>query len=65
MSVTGSCFGQNWERSLRHYETAFCSPLALMVLEKILKDLAMFLSFWPKIDFRSNIMTIFGKCDHS
>jgi hypothetical protein len=35
---------------LRDYETGFCSPLALTVLEKIFEDLAMFFGFRPKFD---------------
>jgi hypothetical protein len=38
------------------YETGFCSPLALTVLEKkIFKDLAMFFSFWPKCDLEMKV----------
>jgi hypothetical protein len=41
---------------LREYETAFCSPLAHMVLQKkILKDLAMFLGFWPMFDLKIKV----------
>jgi hypothetical protein len=37
-------------RLLRDYETGFCSPLALRVLEKkILKDLAIFFVFEIKV----------------
>jgi hypothetical protein len=40
---------------VRDYKTAFCSPLALTVLKKIFKDLAMFLGFWPKFHFKMNV----------
>jgi hypothetical protein len=41
---------------LMDYETGFCSPLALMVLEKqIFKDLAMFFGFWPKCDLEMKV----------
>jgi hypothetical protein len=33
------------KRPLRDYKTGFCSPVALMVLEKIFKDFAFFPSF--------------------
>jgi hypothetical protein len=41
ISVTGSCLEQTWERPLIGFKTV-CSPVALMVLEKIFKDLAVF-----------------------
>jgi hypothetical protein len=41
---------------LTHYETGFCSPLALTVMEKkIFKDLAMFFGFWPKCDLQMKV----------
>jgi hypothetical protein len=41
---------------LRDFETSFCSPLALTVLEKkIFKDLAMFFGFWPKCDLEMKV----------
>jgi hypothetical protein len=39
---------------LRDYKTAFCSPLAHMVLQKkICKGLAMILDFWPMFDLKT------------
>jgi hypothetical protein len=41
---------------LRDYETGFCLPLALTVLEKkIFKYLAMFFGFWPKCDLEIKV----------
>jgi hypothetical protein len=41
---------------LRDYKIAFCSPLALMVLEKkIFKVLAIFLGFWHKFDLEIKV----------
>jgi hypothetical protein len=41
---------------LRDYETGFCSPIALRVLEKkIFKDLAIFLGFLPKFDLEMKV----------
>jgi hypothetical protein len=40
----------------RDYETGFCSPLALAVLEKkIFKDVAMFFGFQPKFDLEMKV----------
>jgi hypothetical protein len=54
--------GKNWSQEdsskklekepLKDYETACCSPLAHMVLQKIFKDLAIFLGFWPMFDLK-------------
>jgi hypothetical protein len=41
---------------LRDYETGFCSPLALTVLEKKnFKDLTMFFGIWPKFDLEMKV----------
>jgi hypothetical protein len=41
---------------LRDYETGFCLPLALTVLEKkIFKDLAMFFKFRPKFELEMKV----------
>jgi hypothetical protein len=40
---------------LRDYETGFCSPLALTVLEKIFKNVSMFFGFWPKCDLEMKV----------
>jgi hypothetical protein len=58
--------GKNWSQEdasnklekepLRDYETAYCSHLAHMVLQnKIFKDLAMFLCFWPMFDLKIKV----------
>jgi hypothetical protein len=44
----------------RDYETAFCSPLAFMVLKKkVFQEFTVFTGFWPKYDLerrsRSNL----------
>jgi hypothetical protein len=38
----------------KDYETGFCSPLAPL-LEKIFKDIAMFLGFWTKFDLEMKV----------
>jgi hypothetical protein len=41
---------------IRDYETAFCLPLGLMVLEKkIFKEFAVFTGFWPKCDLEMKV----------
>jgi hypothetical protein len=40
---------------LRDYKTNFCSPQALMVLEKIFKEFAVFTGFWPKYDLEMKV----------
>jgi hypothetical protein len=54
MSVTGSCHNKLEKGVLIDYETAFCSVLTLMVLEKIFKDY-LFLGFWPKFDLKMKV----------
>jgi hypothetical protein len=52
--VTGICKLEKGSPS--DYETAFCSPLALTVLEKkIFKEIAIFTGFWPKYDLGMNV----------